>query len=124
MRLDSLRKLRVQTQEALTMELAQATQKLVGMEQRCNALEAQIQSDTSAYRIHTEQGLMIEAQKTDPTMPIMGMWTISPIGIPSAIIGIAFVVLVSGRLLYELIPELAQCPWSRRGQLGLVVGAT
>jgi hypothetical protein len=61
MRLDSLRKLRVQTQEALTMELAQATQELVGMEQRCTALEVQIQSDTSAYRAQTEQGLVIEA---------------------------------------------------------------
>jgi di/tricarboxylate transporter len=45
------------------------------------------------------QGLMIEAQKTDPTMPVMGMWTISPIGVPSALIGIAFVLLVSSRLL-------------------------
>jgi len=61
MRLDSLRKLRVQTQEALTMELAQVTQELVGMEQRSNALEAQIQSDTSAYQLHTERGLVIEA---------------------------------------------------------------
>ncbi|MBH0179294.1 MAG: flagellar export protein FliJ [Nitrospira sp.] len=61
MRLDSLRKLRVQTQEALTMELAQVTQELVSMEQRCNALDAQIQSDTSAYRIQAEQGLVIEA---------------------------------------------------------------
>jgi flagellar export protein FliJ len=61
MKLDSLRKLRVQVQEALTMELAQAAQELLSMEQRSNALEAQIQSDTSAYRIHTEQGLVIEA---------------------------------------------------------------
>jgi K+/H+ antiporter YhaU regulatory subunit KhtT len=42
---------------------------------------------------------MIEARKTDPTMPVMGMWTISPIGVPSAIAGIAFVLLVSARLL-------------------------
>jgi di/tricarboxylate transporter len=45
------------------------------------------------------QGLMIESQKTDPSMPVMGMWTISPIGVPSALIGIAFVLLVSSRLL-------------------------
>lgn len=43
------------------MELAQVTQELVSMEQRCNALDAQIQSDTSAYRIQAEQGLVIEA---------------------------------------------------------------
>jgi di/tricarboxylate transporter len=45
------------------------------------------------------QGLMIEAQKTDPAMPVMGMWTISPIGFPSAIIGISFLLLVSSRML-------------------------
>jgi di/tricarboxylate transporter len=45
------------------------------------------------------QGLMIEAQRTDPAMPRMGMWTISPIGVPSALVGILFVVLVSRRLL-------------------------
>ncbi len=32
--------------------------------------------------------------------------------------------LASGRLLYEHIAELAQGPWNRNGQLGLVVGAT
>jgi di/tricarboxylate transporter len=45
------------------------------------------------------QGMMIQAQATDPTMPTMGMWTISPVGVPSAVIGIAFVLLVSSRLL-------------------------
>lgn len=45
------------------------------------------------------QALMIESQKTDPTMPIMGMWTISVIGVPCAIAGLMFVLLASGRLL-------------------------
>ena len=45
------------------------------------------------------QGLMIQAQKTDPTMPTLGMWTLTPIGVPAAIIGIGFVLLVSNRLL-------------------------
>lgn len=61
MRLDSLQKLRIQTEGALTMELAQVTQELVRMQQRCDRLDAQIQSDTSAYRLQTEQGLVIEA---------------------------------------------------------------
>lgn len=61
MRLDSLLKLKVQAQEALTMELAQVTQQLVGMEQQCEVLDVQIQSDTSAYRLQTERGLVIEA---------------------------------------------------------------
>jgi flagellar export protein FliJ len=61
MSLDALRNLRARAQESLTMELARVTQELVRMEQRCDALDAQIQSDTSAYRLHTEQGLLIEA---------------------------------------------------------------
>ena len=44
-------------------------------------------------------GMMIQARATDPTMPTMSMWTITPVGLPSALIGIAFVLLVSSRLL-------------------------
>jgi di/tricarboxylate transporter len=47
------------------------------------------------------QGLMIQAQRTDPTMPVLGMWTLTPIGVVSAITGIAFVLLASPRLLPE-----------------------
>lgn len=45
------------------------------------------------------QGMMIQAQRTDPAMPVMGMWTITPIGLPSALVGLAFILLVSPRLL-------------------------
>jgi di/tricarboxylate transporter len=45
------------------------------------------------------QGLMIQAQKTDPGMPVMSMLTLTPIGVPITILGIAFVVLVGNRLL-------------------------
>ena len=45
------------------------------------------------------QGLMIEAQKTDPRMPVMGMFTLSPIGVPVALAGVAFILLFSSRLL-------------------------
>jgi flagellar protein FliJ len=61
MSLEALRKLRAQTEEALTMELAQVTHQLIRMEQRCDVLDAQIQSEASAYRLQTEQGLIIEA---------------------------------------------------------------
>lgn len=47
------------------------------------------------------QGLMIQAQKTDPNMPTMGMWTISPVGVPAAIIGLLFVIVFSRQLLPE-----------------------
>lgn len=45
------------------------------------------------------QGLMIEAQKTDPAMPTFSMFTLTPVGLPVALIGIAFLVLTSSRLL-------------------------
>lgn len=61
MSLDSLRKLRSRTQEAITMELAQVTQELMRMERQCEALEAQIQSEASAYQLQTERGLTVEA---------------------------------------------------------------
>jgi len=44
-------------------------------------------------------GLMIDAQRTDPAMPRFGMWTLSAVGVPSAILGMGFVLLVSARLL-------------------------
>jgi len=47
------------------------------------------------------QGLMIQAQKTNPNMPTMGMWTISPIGLPAAIIGVLFIIVFSRKLLPE-----------------------
>jgi di/tricarboxylate transporter len=47
------------------------------------------------------QGLMIQAQRTDPNMPTMGMWTISPIGVPAAIAGVIFIIVFSRRLLPE-----------------------
>ena len=45
------------------------------------------------------QGLMIQAQRTDPTMPVLGMWTLTPVGVVTALAGIGFVLLVSPRLL-------------------------
>lgn len=45
------------------------------------------------------QGLMIQAQKTDPSMPVMQMLTITVVGVPAAIVGIAFILLVANRML-------------------------
>jgi len=50
------------------------------------------------------QGLMIQAQRTDPTMPVMGMWTLTPVGIVGALAGIAFILVASPRLLRERRP--------------------
>lgn len=60
MSLDSLRKLRARTEEAIVMELAQITQELIRLEQQCRILEAQIQSDVTTYHVQAEQGMAVE----------------------------------------------------------------
>jgi di/tricarboxylate transporter len=45
------------------------------------------------------QALMIEARKTDPTMPVFGMFTLTPVGVPVALAGCVFILLASRRLL-------------------------
>jgi flagellar export protein FliJ len=61
MSLDALRKLRAQTQEALMMELAQMTQELMSLEQRCKVLEERVQSDVAAWRRQAAQGMTAQA---------------------------------------------------------------
>jgi di/tricarboxylate transporter len=43
-------------------------------------------------------GLMLQAQRTDPAMPTMGLFTIGAVGLPAALAGIAY-LLVAGRWL-------------------------
>jgi di/tricarboxylate transporter len=45
------------------------------------------------------QGLLIEAQKTNPEVPTFGMFTLTPVGLPVAVAGILFVLVFSSRLL-------------------------
>jgi di/tricarboxylate transporter len=45
------------------------------------------------------QGLLLEAHRSDPSVPTFGMFTLAPVGIPVALAGIAFVLLVSNRIL-------------------------
>jgi flagellar export protein FliJ len=61
MSLDSLRKLRAQAVEALTMELAQIVRTLAQREERYRDMEAQIQQDVATYERQSAQGLTIEA---------------------------------------------------------------
>lgn len=42
---------------------------------------------------------MVQARATDPTMPTMGMFTISAVGVPVAVAGLMFILLVSRWLL-------------------------
>jgi di/tricarboxylate transporter len=43
--------------------------------------------------------LMLQARATDPAMPTLGMFTLTPVGVPVALAGCAFLALVSNRLL-------------------------
>ena len=45
------------------------------------------------------QGLLIEAHKADPTVPIFGMFTLAPVGVPAALLGVLFVLGAAPRLL-------------------------
>jgi len=53
------------------------------------------------------QGLLIEAQKADPSVPTFGMFTLAPVGVPVAVLGALFVIGVSARLLPDRKPNLA-----------------
>ncbi|HUE88994.1 MAG TPA: SLC13 family permease [Vicinamibacterales bacterium] len=53
------------------------------------------------------QGLLLEAQKTDPTVQTFGMFTTAPIGVPIAIAGTAFILLFSSKLLPDRRPNAA-----------------
>jgi Na+/H+ antiporter NhaD/arsenite permease-like protein len=54
------------------------------------------------------QGMMIAAQRTDPTMPRMGFWTIGAVGLPVAVVGIAYILLTSRWLLIDRLPASLQ----------------
>jgi len=45
------------------------------------------------------QGLLIEAQRTDPSIPRLGMFTLTPVGVPVAVVGMLFIVATSRWLL-------------------------
>jgi di/tricarboxylate transporter len=45
------------------------------------------------------QGFLLETQKTNPAVETFGMFTLSPVGIPVALAGMAFIMVFSSRLL-------------------------
>lgn len=67
------------------------------------------------------QGLMIQAQKADPSMPVLGMWTLTPVGIVTALTGIAFVVLVAPRLLPQRKPVASRVRDAREYTVEMLV---
>ena len=67
------------------------------------------------------QALLIEAQRTDPTVPIMGMFTLTPVGVPVTIAGIAYILLVSSRLLPDRRPAVAALEDTRQYTVEMLV---
>jgi di/tricarboxylate transporter len=53
------------------------------------------------------QGLLIEAAKIDPTVQPFGMFTIGAVGLPVAIVGVAFIIAVGNRLPDRRTPRAA-----------------
>lgn len=51
------------------------------------------------------RGLMDETAKTDPAIGRLGMWTLTPVGVPVALISIAAIVLLSRRFLPDRAPQ-------------------
>ena len=47
------------------------------------------------------QALLVDARRTDPTIELMGMFTLTPIGLPLVIVGVLFIVVASPWLLPE-----------------------
>lgn len=67
------------------------------------------------------QGLLIEARRADPTVPVFSMFTLSPIGVPLAIVGTLFVIAVSSRLLPNRRPGGSEAEQSRQYTVEMAV---
>jgi di/tricarboxylate transporter len=48
-------------------------------------------------------GLMVSARRTDPEMPLMSMFTLTPVGVSCAVTGVLFILIASRWLLPERI---------------------
>src|SRR5262249_51072286 len=51
--------------------------------------------------------LMIDARRSDPSMPVMSMFTITAVGVPVAVAGLAYLVILAPRLLPDRRPPTA-----------------
>ena len=67
------------------------------------------------------QALLVEARRGDPGVPLMGMFTLTPIGIPIAICGVAYVAIASRRLLPDRRSFLVQVSDARQYTVEMLV---
>jgi di/tricarboxylate transporter len=69
------------------------------------------------------QALLIEAHKTDPSIPVMGMFTITVVGLPIAIVGLIYLRYAAPRLLPDRKPFLDDLSDPRQYTLEMEVQA-
>lgn len=67
------------------------------------------------------QAQLVAARQQDPTVPVLGMFTLTPIGLPIAMAGVAFILLTSRWLLPERKAFLADVADPRQYTIELLV---
>jgi di/tricarboxylate transporter len=69
------------------------------------------------------QAFLIEARKTDPSVPVFGMFTLGKVGLPVALVGVTFVLIASRWLLPDRTTMRADLSDTRRYTVEMVVQA-
>jgi di/tricarboxylate transporter len=67
------------------------------------------------------QSLLIQAQRTDASVPLMGMFTISAVGVPIAAVGLLYLLVVAPRLLPDRRPFLDEVADPRQYTVEMLV---
>ncbi len=67
------------------------------------------------------QAQLVAARQTDPSIPLLGMFTLTPVGLPVALVGVAFILLVSKWLLPERRAFLADVADARQYTIEMLV---
>ena len=67
------------------------------------------------------QAQLVAARATDPSVPLLGMFTLTPIGLPLALVGLAFLLLTSRWLLPDRRAFLADVADSRQYTIEMLV---
>jgi di/tricarboxylate transporter len=67
------------------------------------------------------QALLVEARRSDPSVPLMSMFTLTPVGVPIAIAGLIYVVVASRWLLPDRRSFLVQVADARQYTVEMLV---
>lgn len=69
------------------------------------------------------QGLLVEARRIDPSVPVFGFFTLGAVGLPVAIVGIAYILLTSRWLLPDRRASIATSADPKQYTIEMVVQA-